>query len=666
MKKSLVFVLCFVFLIGFASAAISISEPRSVYNLGDELSLTVTTNPASNYGWFEVNLVCGAEKISLEKTIGRNFVAGEELQRKIKVPLTSHYVENVSGSCYVTAGLGGESIATGNFLVTDDITMIPSLDKGEYEPKEAVILSLEVTKANGYPLNGFAEISGGVAGSMEIVDGVATKSFKVAETIESGNYPIHILVYDKIDGLILNQGNGSISFSIRSIPSFIDISLGDVEVVPGNSFDFGIDLYDQSGKVMNGSVSVVVTSPLGDEIQKSVISGNIESIKFEKNATYGIWMLTSRFEDIIEEREFTVLAVPQIEFDFLDTILVVKSVGNDVYNKTISIDIGGETRELVLRMGIGEERRFNLKAPDGEYDVVVSDGDTSIERSDMVLTGNIVEINDLGTFSFLSNSPIIWILIIAILAAVGGVLYFKFRKKTIKLKDKVKGIAKKLISKKDKGNSSTLTFDEDEGMLDISKSELKDAESSLVLKGEKQRSAVIALKIDNFGKLKDEAKKELLNVMKIVRKDKGMVDLKAGYMIIIFSPLVTRTFDNEVLAAKAGQEILKHLGEYNKKFSDKIEFNLGLNSGDLIASVDKGKLKYTSIGSTILLAKKIADSGKGKLLVPQEFRKKIMRDLKVQRAGTVGKSEVYSVVKVTDREANQEKLKDILKRMKND
>jgi Ca2+-binding EF-hand superfamily protein len=41
-----------------------------------------------------------------------------------------------------------------------------------------------------------------------------------------------------------------------------------------------------------------------------------------------------------------------------------------------------------------------------------------------------------------------------------------------------------------------------------------------------------------------------------------------------------------------------------------------------------------------------------------------MRDLKVEKKGTINNTQIFEVTKVLDKEANQEKLNEILKRMK--
>ena len=125
---------------------------------------------------------------------------------------------------------------------------------------------------------------------------------------------------------------------------------------------------------------------------------------------------------------------------------------------------------------------------------------------------------------------------------------------------------------------------------------------------------------------------------------------------------MTKTFKNEVLAVKIGKEIVDELSDYNKKFKDKIEFGIGVHVGELVASKSGEKLKYTSIGNTISLAKRISDLDSGKLIVSDEIRKKLLRDLKVSKGKEVGGNQSYEVVEVRDKSGDAERLADLLKR----
>ena len=134
-------------------------------------------------------------------------------------------------------------------------------------------------------------------------------------------------------------------------------------------------------------------------------------------------------------------------------------------------------------------------------------------------------------------------------------------------------------------------------------------------------------------------------------------------MLIIYSPLVTKTYKNEIIASKAAWKIRNELDKYNSKFKDRIRYNIGLNAGDMVSALLNGKLVYTNIGNGVVLAKRISDLSEGKILASQSFRQKLMRELKVNKTNmTVGNSEILEVIAMADVDRNQDKLTDIMKR----
>jgi len=87
----------------------------------------------------------------------------------------------------------------------------------------------------------------------------------------------------------------------------------------------------------------------------------------------------------------------------------------------------------------------------------------------------------------------------------------------------------------------------------------KEAEQVLVLKGHKNKAAVIILKIKN--KLDKTARQSLERAMQPAYAKGGAVYEQGDYVFIIFSPIMTKTFKGEVEAAKVAQKIhgiLKH------------------------------------------------------------------------------------------------------------
>jgi len=196
------------------------------------------------------------------------------------------------------------------------------------------------------------------------------------------------------------------------------------------------------------------------------------------------------------------------------------------------------------------------------------------------------------------------------------------------------------------------------------KKEENSAESALVLKGTKSETSVVAINVKNHNSLKSVTKENLYGIVTAAIKEKGVFEYKDGFIFILFNPMITRTYHNEILAVQAAEEINKELETYNKKYKEKIEYGIGVHTGDLVVNKEKNKLQYTGLEDTIPMAKKISSLSGDDLLVSEAIRKKLLRVLKTEVANKINSKPVYKIKEIKNIAQNQEKLKDILKRMK--
>ncbi|MCK4997211.1 hypothetical protein KAS08_02810 [Candidatus Pacearchaeota archaeon] len=689
-----IFVLLVIFTTSLALAEISISEPLDIYNLGDRLYVSLDGLIGSNSGNLNINLVCHDESTNLVKISSRAFSTTDEQSYSIpykildKNDLEITNLSRILGECQIISSLGNKISSTKTFSIVDDVIVAASLDKATYNPGEAITVNVEAIKKNGHPLKGFIEATNATSFSKAIENGKVSEVFSLPETAEAGTYLLNIYVYDVGADSVLNTGSSEASFKINQIASSIVMSLSDSKAIPGEEFTIGMEIFDQSGIKMDGTVGAEIITPDNKIIEKTINSGELTSINFLPNSTAGIWRISASFNGLIEQREFQMEEIQKVEFDIEDSVLTVTNVGNSLYNKTISVQIGGEERELELKINMGETRKFNLGAPNGKYEVLVDDGETSINRQ-ILLTGNVISVSNFNGFNFFKNYGIFLVFLIAIVGSVGFIYLKKSRKskvsrgsgeprKKINLIKFIKEKFNKKIPKNVKSHineslhytnkcpkvqslDSSNYSHEDKSMIDLTKDKIKSAESSLVLKGEKHISSVISLRIKNNEGMSDVAKDSLHKIIENAQA-KGLVDWRGDYIFVVFSPVATRTYHNEILAVKVAQEITQKLKDYNKKFRDKIEFNVGVNSGDMIASKVDGKLKYTSIGSTISFAKRVSDSDSGKILISDSIRKKLLRDLKVERGKEIGENPTYELLDIKNRSGDAERLKDLMKR----
>ncbi len=570
----------------------------------------------------------------------------------MKIPLIKDYIGNSTGDCKFKASINTEETTTSKFEISNKINLDIKLDKEKYNPGEIATLSLTAVKKNKKVLKGFGKINGIIKTTKEITDGKFVEKFQIPETIESGEYTLEIFVYDELEGKILNSENKTISFKVNQVPTFIQISLANDKAIPGKDFKISTEIIDQAGVKMDGLITLTILSPENNEKILKVKSGDSIKLNLPFNSTAGTWRILPSYEKLLSEKNFEVLEIQKININLEGSLLTIKNIGNVKYNKSIDVRIGEKIKTLKLNINKGETRKFNLNAPNGEYTVKIKSGEKAIEKN-ILLTGNAISINDSEGINIFSKFPLIWIFLILIISAA-GIIFFRKGGKASKLKQKK---ILKLFNKKKK------TTIKPNGKIEKPKIKTTGAESTLVLSGEKSQASIISLKISNMKTLGKNAKKELLEILKSAKEAKGMIERKDDYLMIIFSPLTTKTFHNEILAVKTGKKLFDSLKEYNKKFKDKIEFNIGINSGEIISTLEEGKLKYTSLKNTIILSRKISDVSKGKILISDNLKNKIPREVKIEKSSTIGKNVIYELIEVKDRAANNEKLKSILKRM---
>ncbi|NPE26761.1 hypothetical protein HNV12_02025 [Methanococcoides sp. SA1] len=686
MKREFVLLLGLL-MMSFALAEISISEPNDVYNLGDRLYVSLEGLVGASSGNLNIDLVCGGVATNLVKISARAF-SGEGAQ-SYSVPykildredLEIENLTDIIGDCQVVAGLGSQVSSSKSFVVSDSVTVGFSLDKAIYNPGEEMIFNVDATKVNGVKLNGFVSVVGIVGFEKAVEEGLAENVLTLPGDVEAGRYELNVSVYDVGADGSLNRGYQLYSFEIAQVASSVTVSLSGEDATPGVDFGIGAEVFDQSGIKMDGTVLLEISSGDANKIVADLSAGDFGNIVFPLNSSVGTWTVKAKFDEMESVRTFEMLPLQKVEFDLEDAILTVRNIGNVLYNKTINVEIGEDVLAVDLEIEVGQVKQFDLGAPNGEYEVVIGDGDSVLSKN-VRLTGNAVSVEDLKNFGVFKNYSLIWIFLIVVLALVGLLLFVRYRKtKTLgkrgfvgKMKDR---IVKKVPGKVKSHVDQSLNFTnkspavngldaknhvaEDKTMVDLTKKAGATAESSLVLKGEKLVSGIVSLSLKNYGGLGDDTRSNLQGIV-MGAKGKGLVDWRGDYVFIVFSPLVTRTYGNESLAVHAGMEIVEKLNAYNKKFKEKVEFGLGVHVGELVASKVGDKLKYTSIGNTISFAKRMSDSDPGKVVVSEEIKKKLLRDLKVTKGKDIGEKLTYVVSEVKDGAANAEKLKQLLKR----
>lgn len=177
------------------------------------------------------------------------------------------------------------------------------------------------------------------------------------------------------------------------------------EFSAGDPITFKATLYDDSQKPIDGEINIIIEDSQKSTTTASVKSGDVNTITIV-GASSGQGVIKADYQGTQTIAFFEIGRQEIIKFE-LDTNnnLVATNIGNTPYSKIITITIGSTTGTQEVNLEVGQSKKFRLIAPDGNYNIKVTDGKTTLIRGDIKLTGtgNVVGAID---ESATQNNPI--------------------------------------------------------------------------------------------------------------------------------------------------------------------------------------------------------------------------------------------------------------------
>jgi len=658
-KKSFVlaiFLVFSIFLISNISAEIQISSLKQLYNLGDEMEFTVTLG-AHTEDYLDVNLICSGN----EENIYHN--VPETQTSTIKRKLIASYIGDLSGECFLSAKYGEDSGKSSYFKISNSIIVNFETDKNEYAAGDIISLKGTALKENGIaPASAFVEASyNGVSASDIIKDGIFDLKISTKQTMHAGTYPLTVKVYDKDERRnIMNSGEAMQDRKLIQKPSKIEIAISNQNIGPSENLSYIINLYDFAGDLINEEVMISIRDSLNNSVYSENLVANQNLVfNLPKSFAPGKARIIAQKDEISEDKDFYVSEVKKISSEINNGTLLVTNEGNVEYNEEISIIIGNETIEKQILLGVGESKTFELSAPEGDYIVDVQDSSGKVYSGSVFLTGKVIDAKEIKqSINLFFRYPLVWffILFIVFFAIIltyknsPGHASYTYPAET----EKKRNTGKIILS------SKVLRMQQSSEELNLASGKIKKAEQVLVTTGHKQESVIVYFKIKN--KLSKEAEQNLVKILETASKFNG-IPYRDGYSYgLIFSPLLTKSFQNERAGVSAAIAIDSELKEANRKFKDKIEYGIGVNSGEIISKVEGVVLQFTNMGKTIPIVKKIAELSNQEVLISESVHRKT-EEVKVEKASP-DKSDIlyFRVKRVIDSEYHKKFIEGFLRR----
>lgn len=215
-----------------------------------------------------------------------------------------------------------------------------------------------------------------------------------------------------------------------------------------NLFDAGepitikVTLLDLQNNPVSDQVTILVEDAEGRvAIEKQVLSNNFINVELNSVASYGQGTITATYKDHTSKGFFEIGISELASFEIVDDELIITNIGNTKYSKSVQITIGETTGTKSPKLNIGEKTSYKLVAPEGVYNIRVTDGKTTITEGQVSLkgtTGNVIgvledasstrspvtggirpdEDDDLGFLSYMGDNKFAYVFIFVIFGAM--------------------------------------------------------------------------------------------------------------------------------------------------------------------------------------------------------------------------------------------------------
>jgi len=625
MKKIFSIIILGIFLMSFASAAISLeTEPKNLYNLNDKIEVDVKINPAPQINDLVIlSLVCPETTTEIYKEF---LYTSETTTKKLIIPLVKEFIGDSTGDCEIEAKIGDKKeIISNTFEISDRLDITVNLNGEQIRPGKIVTIDGSAIRKNSKPALGTieAKIDGEILTNGQIKDGVFSLEFPLHDNFKAGEHTLTLTAYEKNkQGQITNHGEKKVSIMIMQVPTNLEIFLDKKEIMPGTAITGEILLRDQTGQKMNSKAYLAVKNQDDEIIEKIELKTEEEfSYPIKYNELPNKWSLAVYADELINRVDVKILENEDVSVNLINKTLIIENKGNVRYNKTVSVNIGDEIVDVPVFLNVGEQVKYSVSAPSGEYKIKVGEMERTVS-----LTGNAINIERISEGGWGAVKIIAWVFMICILGLTAFTIFRKGYNKTF---------FGRITGRKAKKPMELQSLPEDEKLAD---SKMK-GELTLSITGSKQNTPIGCVFIKNYEEIKSGVggTRETLNqISNIIEHKKGIIYENKGNFFFLIPPIRTKTFKNEKPLLESAIEIKKILDEHNKKFKIKINYGLGLNFGTIVSKEEGNKFQFMSMGTLMTTTKKLSNRSTGEILIGDKLKERFDKEVVLNKVEIEG------------------------------
>ncbi len=629
-------------------------QPNEVYNLGETMPVSITVSSQSGIdGNLYTYLVCNG----IQKELGNiPFVIGSAGGAKdfpFEFKISKDNAGISGGTCKIKAVVLDNNkliivnpVTTKEFEISSQLIVQSKVEQVQYNPGQNILIQGSVTEKNGNDANGFIELnilggneSEGLKQMGVITNGYFSINITLIKSMKAGNYLVKLDAYElNLNGEKTNTGFMSYNININQIPTSLEIVLDQKEVEPGTNAKVKAILHDQTGEKIDSTAILTIKksdNSILQQIEKP--TGEFLEYPIPYNEPPSNWTVVAVSHKLTAQQTFTIKIKKEVSVTRANDTLLITNIGNIPYQGIVLIKLGNQTIELNESLDVDEAQKYKLSAPDGNYTLDVSANGKSKLNEKVSLTGKAVELKQIKNsgINFLSH-PLVWIFLIIILGLATFIVFKKGYKRSF-----FGRIKKKPHSKKSQIRETSVKETPSNTKINSKNTAIL----SLSIKGQKQESDVICIKIKNNEEIDSQKNNipETINKIKdLAESQKAKVYENQGNIFLIFSPAVTKTFKNENSALELAQKVKEVLKHHNHLMKQKIEYGISINHGEIVGKYESGKLQFTALGDLMISSKKIASLSNEEILLSEKMKEKLGAKIRPEKHEQ-GNTSYYSI-----------------------
>jgi len=339
--------------------------PDTDFQLGDELRLFATVSKKDSSpvdGLMTVHFKQENESLFFE-TVSVQSGSAQYINDLRLIPDGEYYLDVEITDTYGNSYYASDAAV---LFVRADIDVSLSLDKELYLPGSTVVLKGNLLPHEGSSLQEMSAYLYSSDLNISLTKYLGNQvtfdfDFVLPETIPSGSHVLNLVVKD-ISG---NYGSFESSYSVEAVPSVLSLVLDKANFLPEEDIAFSVELLDQAGAVMGGTVTASLfkgdleeeslTENLKKEAQKegekdkgiSQVEGKVvdlssgSSFTLPRLALPGKWVLLVQGFGLEDRASLEIAERLLLDYEISENLLTLKNLGNVPYQQDLVFTANG-------------------------------------------------------------------------------------------------------------------------------------------------------------------------------------------------------------------------------------------------------------------------------------------------------------------------------------